>query len=267
MKKTFVIATVASRVGGLLNLLISAKRYIGEWKCNIIAQGYTEEQKEFLSSSLSRLLGMKKLDIKITYIPELIGCFNAKMKAIEVDSDLYMVLEDDMVLVPETDYDLTVQRYLENRDLGIMITHYCRKRELVSGSVMKDYIKRQALVGTGGGMLFDREIRDCLLRELTGHDYLFDDLAWSMCAYINGYKQGIFYGSIAVHQYGQQGGFLEWFKIGDHELPDESLIEVRKRSNARDNNNAVVRMGSEDLKPKAHELYQQNRRMRNEVGL
>lgn len=267
MTKTFIIGTVDNRIAGLLNMLISAKRYIGPWEIVIVAQHYTPEQIASVTGQCRKLFGDEGMrHIHFEFMPDYMGCFGSKMYGLKMyDSDIYLSMDDDMLILPQTDYDRMAELYTEHRELGLLAGHYCRRRESIPRAQVRDRMKTQPLVGTYGGLMFGRELRDLFIAELDGHDVLFDDLAWALTAYTHGFIQGIYYGSLIIHMIGSAGGFKNWFKGDKHELPDPTLVNIQRRKNAGSNENAVVFMGSEDLTQKAHDLYAQNKRTRNEV--
>lgn len=266
MTKTFVIGTVDNRISSLLNMLVSAKRYIGPWEFVIVAQHYTPEQMAFVVDRCRTLFGEQIFHMHFEFMTDYMGCFRSKMYGLKkYDSDIYLSMDDDMLILPQTDYDRMAEVYMEHRELGMLAGHYCWRRESVKNATVKDKLKTQPLVGTYGGLMFGRELRDLFIAEMDGHDVLFDDLGWALTSYTHGYIQGIYYGSLIIHMIGSSGGFKKWFKDDKHELPDPTLINIQHRKNDLTNENAVVFMGSEDLTQKAHDLHNQNKRLRNEV--
>lgn len=265
MTKTFIIGTVDNRIAGLLNMLISAKRYIGPWEIVIVAQHYTPEQIASVTGQCRKLFGDEGMrHIHFEFMPDYMGCFGSKMYGLKLyDSDIYLSMDDDMLILPQTDYDRMAELYVQNPDIGLMSGIYVRKREFIGKATVADKIKRQPLTGTNGGLMFGREIRNLLVEKLYGRDFLFDDLAWALTAYVHGYIQAVYSGSLIVHLVGMPGGFREWAKGDPRELPDASLIEIKRKKNG--NENAIMFMGSEDLTEKAKGLYRQNKRTRNEV--
>ncbi len=266
MVKTFVVGTVDNRLPQLLNMLVSAKRYIGPWEVVIVAQHYMDEQKDLLTGKCRQLFGDKSDHIHIDFMTDYMGCFGSKMWALKrYDSDIYLSMDDDMIILPQTDYDRMADVYVEHRELGLLSGIYVRKHEFIHWAGVEDRLKRQPLTGTNGGLMFSREIRNLLVSRLYGRDFLFDDLAWTLEAYVDGYMNGVYYGSLIVHMAGMAGGFQQWSQGDKRELPDSELINVRRKKGNEGNENAILRMGSDDLTQKARDLHAHNKKLRTEV--
>lgn len=267
MIKTFLIGTVDNRIASLLNMLISAKRYIGSWEFVIVAQHYTDDQKRFVQDTCSGLFGAAAEHIHFFFLPDYMGCFGSKMHGMKCfDSDIWLSMDDDMLILPQTDFDRMAEIYASDLSIGMISGAYCRFPGKTKTHVkhLRGRIKNEPILGTWGGLMFGRELRDLFVTEMDGRDVLFDDLEWSLCSYTHGYENYRYLGSLIVHMVGSAGGFRKFFKDKAHELPDPSLIRIEYRMNDLDNSNAVMYMGSESLKPKAHEMHRRNRRMRLE---
>ena len=265
MVKTFLIGTVDNRIGSLLNMLISARRYIGPWEFIIVAQHYTDEQKQFVLGRCAKLFGESAAHIHFDFIPDYMGCFGSKMYGMKWhDSDIWLSMDDDMLILPETDFDGMAEVYMDSRYLGMLAGIHCSSVDKVptARQKIKARLKNEPILGTTGGLMFGRELRDLFIKERDGRDILFDDLEWSLLSYTHGYENAIYFGSLIVHMIGSAGGFRNFFKNSPHELPDPELINIQYRQNNLDNANAVVFMGSKSLKPKAHALHNHNKRMR-----
>ena len=266
MIKSFLIGTVDNRIGSLLNMLVSSRRYIGPWEIVIVAQHYSESQKQFVTDKCAALFGDASKHIHFDFMPEYMGCFGSKMYGLKHhDSDIWLSMDDDMLILPQTDFDRMAEVYMANRLLGLIVGAYCRIPGKTKSHVrkMKDALEPEPILGTWGGLMFGRELADLFIRERYGRDIQHDDLEWSLLSYINGYENAKYLGSLIVHMVGSSGGFRTYFKMNAaHELPDPSLIKVAFRKNDMDNPNAMVYVGSDDLTPKAHELHRQNKRFR-----
>ena len=266
MIKTFLIGTVDNRISSLLNMLVSARRYIGPWEFVIVAQHYTASQQRYVLDKCAALFGDQAGHIHFDFMPDYMGCFGSKMYGMKNhDSDIWLSMDDDMLILPQTNFDRMADIYAADRSLGMISGAYCRFPGKTKTHIrrMRDKLVPEPILGTWGGLMFGRELGDLFVSERYGRDIQHDDLEWSMLSYVNGYENARYLGSLIVHMVGSKGGFRLYAKgMGAHELPDPSLIRVEFRENDLDNPNAMVYVGSLDLLPRAHELHRHNKRLR-----
>lgn len=221
--KTFVIATTGDRVEGLKKLLVSLYPFFKTgWRALVVAQKYS-------SKSLMDIKSMFGNDVHIFAYDKLIGAHTAKMVAINsVRSNIWCSLDDDMCAIPSTNYDRIAEILDKNRSIGFISGNWARTFKQANKKELQDKLINQKLVFTGGGLLFRDDVAD-IVRKIPNEQYLFDDCLWAMYAYINGYSNYRYLGSVAVHQICTNGGRRSWLKESNNRvLPPVNFLRVRK---------------------------------------
>lgn len=251
MKKTFIIATTGDRAERLENLLISLEPYFQRgWKAVIVAQRYSKKD----------ILTIKKYwgdCSKIICFNNMIGAHSAKVAALKsVNSDIWCSLDDDMFAIPATDYDRISDILSENRNIGFISGNWARTISMAKKKERQDKLVKQKLVFTGGGLLFRDDVAE-IIRNIPNCEYLFDDCLWAMYAYVNGYENYRYLGSIAIHEICTKGGRRTWLKEATSKkvLPPEELLKVRKGKTQSGYNEYLI-CNDSDLTKLAKELHE-----------
>ena len=254
MRKTFIIASTGDRVDGLSSLIISLTPFLNEWKLFVICQCYSEEDA----------MTVKKLvrgNGKVVFLSEMIGPHSAKMIALNnAESDVWCSLDDDMVALPETDYNKIADILAERKDIGFISGNWARTAKQASTKAIDNALIKQKLVYTGGGLLFRDDVAE-IIRNIPNEKYLFDDCLWSMYAYINGYDNYRYTGSIAIHKICTVGGRKTWLKKqrNGRVLPPSEYLVARP---CNDLDGYYICIDS-DLTETAKQLHDKNRELRS----
>jgi hypothetical protein len=264
MKKTFLIATVDNRIAGCKALVESLKRYSDvDWGTVIVAQGYSQEQRDDMTKFISQYKG-----VEIIYVDDYIGAGSAKIMGLQhTRSGIWCSLDDDMLCLERTNYDEMAHILVSRNDIGILVSNWAKTEELCYKKQIRDEIIRQHIVYTGGGLMFRGDVAELLLTKCEDKEWLFDDVQWSMTCYVNGYVNGRYLGSVAKHSVCSVGGRKEWVRQKHRELPDFSLINIRRAFNDKvqaEHDNCYCICLSSDLTDKSHELHKLNRRSQYE---
>jgi len=246
MKKTFVVATTGDRADGLKRLIISLNPFFKSgWEIVSVCQSY--EIKDFLD--IKSLIGQRGKAIRFD---NLIGAHSAKVFALKTfKSDIWCSLDDDMFATPKSDYNRISNILSERKDIGFISGNWARTYNLAMAKNQQDKLIPQKLVFTGGGMVFRDDVAD-IVRHIPDEQYLFDDCLWAMYAYINGYDNFRYLGSVSVHQICSKGGRRTWLKSKpERVLPPEEYLRVRKGSQ-KDGYNEYLICNDSDLTELAH---------------
>lgn len=254
MKKTFIIASTGDRTDSLIRLIISLTPFIKTgWKMAIVCQKYSSSDL----SAIKKLIGHSG---DVFSFSELIGAHSAKMVALQgCKSDIWCSLDDDMFAFENTNYDKIADILNTYDNIGFVSSNWARTFELAKKKNIEDKLQPQRLVFTGGGLLFRDDVAE-IIRNIPNEKYLFDDCLWAMYAYINGYNNYRYLGSIAVHQICSKGGRRTWIastKQQDRVLPPETLLKVRK-GKSKDGYNQFLICSDSDLTKEAHKLHKEN---------
>ena len=257
IEKMFLIPTVGNRISELQKMLLSMQRYKKGWKFVIIAQAYSNSEKMELSDFVKTI----GLDADIVFLKDGVGPARARRVAISsFDADAWIGLDDDMIITPETDYNKMVDIIMDRKDIGLLSSNWARTAELVKERGTKEKLVKQPIVYTGGGLAFRRDFVEMFLEKSPDELWLFDNIAWSLTSYLNGYENYRYLGSICVHKACTKGGRREWVYQGSRVLPDKAFINVRPASN----NKRELELGncwhicdSSDLTEKAKQIHKE----------
>lgn len=210
LSKAFVIVTVSSRIKDLHNLLNSLKKYIPDfhdWDICVLLQDNLG-----LADTLDKSL--------ITHLwiePELMGCNAARIELLNRMGryDVYCNLDDDVEVTEYTNYEPAIRKCLEN-STGFVLTNWARTEKLMMDKVpkMADKFVPQCFIYQGGGMLYTEKIAK-LIRNLPKIQTVFDE-GWPLTAYLHGYTNYRYLGSLAIHRICTKGGMNEYYKQVDY---------------------------------------------------
>lgn len=255
MKKAFVIVTISNRVHDLNNLLHSMAEYVPdfrEWDVCMLMQD---------NLGYRGLVDMQYVTKAYIY-PELLGCNAARLALLKQpdmgDYDIYCNLDDDILLTPYTNYEPAIRKCLLP-DTGFVLTNWARTESLLMAKVpkMKDEFKKQALIYQGGGMLYSNRIAK-LIMELPVVKTVFDE-GWPLTAYLNGYTNYRYLGSLAVHKICTTGGMNSFYKQTDYSQLVNMFPQYIDYKVGKDGKWLIPM--DKDLTPMAKELHKLNKDM------
>lgn len=199
MTKAFVIVSVSDRVDELNELMdsIDALPEMAEFARCLLFQ-----DPDGVADKIKERDRYHTLIVK----PQLMGCHAARVHLLKrIRFDHYVNLDDDMLLTEHTHYaePLTMASI---KGTGFVLTNWARTRALLDAKVpkMERVFKPQIMVYQGGGMVYGDEVAD-LMRALPEIPQTFDH-AWPLTAYINGFRNYRYQGSLAVHKVCTLGG-------------------------------------------------------------
>lgn len=176
------------------------------------------------------------------------------------DVDVWCNCDDDMEFLPgETDYTEAVARVLQH-SVGVVSGNWIRSEAFRKRAVFKrgSFVK-QAIVNMAGGQLYGRKIVR-LLASQEIKPYMFDDVQVALAAYIAGYENFRYQGSLLIHRILAPGGLKVYFNAQKLPTPDPRLVKLRAAARTIyqvDNNWMMPEDG--DLTPYARMLHARNK--------
>lgn len=224
MKVTFVIVSVSDRVHELNELLRSLASF-PKWREFDVCLLFQDPD-----GVSGKIVTPPGVTLHLWRALEKLGCHGARVQLLrrihEASKDpsrgigpydAYVNLDDDMLIVPETDYSPAIEKALL-RDVGFVMTNWARTPGLLAKKVpaMMEVratgrsFTKQIMLYNGGGMAYSEKIA-ALMRELPPVKTAFD-CAWPITSYVNGYTNYVFRGSLAVHRVCGMGGMKTFMK-------------------------------------------------------
>lgn len=178
--------------------------------------------------------------------------------------DVWVQLDDDMEFIPgRTNYAEAIERALQP-GVGVVSCNWVRSE---SPGFMARALRsptlwvRQPIVNMSGGMVYARALVP-VLAETATTPWLFDDTQVGLSAYLAGYENWRYRGSIAIHRILSTGG-MKVLKAGTpHVLPDARWLRSRRSVETScpiDAHNLYIPVSS-DLTPEAHARHLDARR-------
>lgn len=224
MKKTFVIVSVSDRIEQLNALMqgIRNDSRFDDFDICLLYQDYLNNEH----------LLRKDLVTHYFSYPKRLGCNCARIMLLQkIKYDIYCNLDDDMTLMPYTNYEKPIQKLIEDKSSGFILTNWARTESLYEKKIqmMTDKFVKQCFIYQGGGMLYRDDVAD-LIRKLPLQETVFDE-GWALTAYLKGYENYRYLGSVAIHSICTKGGMAQWYKDIDYtklSLLFDDYINYRK---------------------------------------
>lgn len=223
---TFVIVSVSDRINELNNLVngIIADHRFDSYDICLCYQDYMRN---------ADMIQNKDRYATILIEPEKMGCNGARIHLLRhISYDYYINLDDDMELVPQTNYTNAIKKASE-KGTGFVLTNWARSRKALEAKIPKMCEKfiPQTMVYQGGGMVYSEKVAR-LIRKLPIEKTMFDDI-WCITTYINGYTNYRYLGSLALHFICSTGGMRTFMREENPKLAAEKYINYRhgKREN------------------------------------
>ena len=263
MKKTILIVTVNNRIEQFKKLLSSIyiRGQFKEYHIAFTAQMYSQEEINDME---------KFIDERTTgfYLPKGEGPHSARIHTLNnFDSDYWINLDDDMEMTKQTNFDPMIDAIRKDPSIGFISGNWGRTRNIVDKKVLQHKFVKQNIVYTGGGLAYSNEVAN-IIRSIANLQYLFDDIEWSMRAFINGYENYRYLGSVCIHRVVTKGGRENWVRQGKKFLNDDRLVKLIKANNNKyeDQENNYKIPDSSCLTKQAHILHKMNRsKIRNKI--
>lgn len=251
MRKTFIIISVSDRVNDLNHLIETIQtRGFDDYDINLLYQDYLGNESEIKYRERYKNIFVYKNKL---------GCHGARvqlLKNLDLEQyDIFINLDDDMELIPETNYDNAIKKCLEP-STGFVLTNWARNAALAEKKKEKirNEFKKQCFVYQGGGMVYSTKIAR-LMAELPVCHAEFDDI-WSLTSYINGYENYRDMSSLAIHHVCVRGGMRSYMREKIRPLLCKDYVNYRFGKNGIE---ALIPIDS-DLNDKAKHLHRVNKK-------
>lgn len=251
MRVSFVVVSVADRIEQLNTLVdsIIAQPKFDKIELNLMFQG---------PQSVAELIRNRGRYTNVFVVPDKLGCHGARVELLRlIQYDVYINLDDDIELTQHTDYAAPIQHCL-NPGTGFVLTNWARTPELLLKKVpaMKPAFVPQILVYQGGGMVYADKI-GALMRALPATKQTFDT-AWPLTAYLNGYTNYRFLGSLAVHRVCTTGGMSAYLDETPVQTMLERYVRYRRAKRQRGNGHDILIPLDADVLPAARAMHKTN---------
>lgn len=255
MNRAFIIVSVSARIDQLNGLIRSIMMYprFNDYSIHLMFQD---------THGVAPLIANRDRYSTLLVEDHMMGCHAARVRLLNsMRADYYVNLDDDMALCEYTKYEGAIAKAAEP-GTGFVLTNWAKTMKQVHQKALKmeDKFLKQVMIYQGGGMVYRDEIAD-LMRALPEIDQTFDH-TWPLTAYINGFLNYRYLGSLAEHRIGTQGGMLAYLATQAPALLMQQYINFRPRTILRGNGNDYNIPLDGDLRPLAHEEHKRNRQTR-----
>lgn len=174
--------------------------------------------------------------------------------------EVFVFLDDDMEFTTETDFSVPIQRVLDDPGCGIISCNWVRSEApgLRKKARFEHKFLKQPIINMAGGMVMRAEIAE-LIRTHERNPYTFCDIQKALIAYVNGFTNYRYLGSILIHRILESHGLKQSYKVMPFAAPDPAYVSARpcKQTYAFEGQNFYM-PSSSDLTPYAHEQHWAN---------
>lgn len=255
MRRALLVPTVRpAMMHALADSLVFLPR---DWRIYIGLQCYSDDEQSALLNHpqiAARLAGsMTSSQRTPPYLAR------AHILRLAIDKvDIWANLDDDMVILPTVDYDAMMVKALEP-GVGIVSGNWARSAGLLKRHPPVKIMVRQPLVNMAGGMIYTRAVAQAII-SADVMAYHFCDVQAALVAYLAGYDNYRYRGSVILHKIMAPGGLKQSYAEQDFILPDPHWLRVLPSTvtyPGRDTNYHMP--DSSLLTPSAHERHARNR--------
>ena len=199
-KPVFILPSVSDRIEHLNRMIYSIRQ--SPYKDWAIAVYYQDNLNN------AHLVEKRLLDHFIV-VPERIGVGKARLNLLmEIPRYRYYGhIDDDMYLLPQTNY-LPMLDFLDaNPHVAHVMSKWARYEKAIPKLVMgmTHAFYKQILMYTGGGQWYRDDVSE-LYRKPYNIGKKDDETIWTLIAYLAGYENYVYAGSVALHKTLQKGG-------------------------------------------------------------
>lgn len=257
MTKTFLIASLNGRIEGMFRLISSLSKY-SDWNLIAILQQYPKEQQNLIEMHCDTIFHNRS---HVLISNDASGPHLARCIAFDkYKSDVWCILDDDMFAIEGlTDYNTMADIVFSKSNIGFLSGNWRKTKGMAEKVQIKPSLLKQNIVYTGGGMLFRQDVAD-IIKNIPRVQYLFDNPLWSIYAYVNGYDNFRYLGSMAVHEICTVGGRRKWISENNKykSLPPAEWLRVRRGKGKAGCFDEYLICDSSDITDTAHELHNKN---------
>lgn len=220
----FVIVSVSERLAAL-NTMLESLRADPRWDAMDIGI--------FFQDPVGVAPGIKAEEYRVEHlivVPDKRGAHVARVQLLQhlegKGYDTYISMDDDMLLGPLTNYGPIVEKCHEP-GVGLVTTNWAQSPALLEKKRLKmaETFTPQIMMYCGGGQAFSEEVATIMRRLPTDKIATFE-CGWAITAYVHGYVNLYYRGSVTLHYALTSGGMklvrgfhplnvvgAEWFRL------------------------------------------------------
>jgi hypothetical protein len=250
-----MVPTVRADLFATFLRTFSATPALAGWRLYPVIQGWSKEE-------LARVQAMSEWG-RVTQAvvqdeKEAPYVLRVRTMCLHEDVDVWCNCDDDMEFLPgETDYSEAVARVLEPHT-GVVSANWIRSEGFRQRAVFKKgSFVGQAIVNMAGGQLYARKIVRLLAAQPLV-PYMFDDVQVGLAAYVAGYDNYRYQGSLLIHRILMPGGLKVYFNTRTLPKPNPRLVTLRSSKKVYVVDNNYLMPVDDDLTPYARLLHDRN---------
>ncbi len=184
----------------------------------------------------------------------------------EFPADIYVNCDDDMIPLPGlTHWNVMASKLMCEQDIGVISGNWARSRAMLKHRSPMDEYVFQPITNMAGGQMYRRDVAEWLANNpyCPVEPYMFDDIQASLTAYVGGWRNARYRGSVLIHEILMPGGLKAQFAT-DATLrqPDLALLKTRQSKPVYHVDNNYLMPVAADIQPLAHQLHRTNREAR-----
>jgi len=252
MRRAILVPTVRP---DMMATFMRSLSFLGPaWKVYIGFQGYTDAQVAGVLGGPEghRVAGYERMERTPPYVAR------ARMLARWRDEvDVWVSCDDDMEMLASVDYETLALRALEP-SVGVVSGNWAKSESHLRNSRFEVRFVRQPIVNMAGGMCYARKVVDVLLAAPV-QPYMFCDVQVALLAYVAGFENFRYLGSLILHKIMSKGGLLQSYAQREFDLPPADLMTVVPAAGGAVKMNNYYMPSAKQLLPRAHELHRANR--------
>lgn len=170
--------------------------------------------------------------------------------------DFWCSMDDDMELLATVNYGKILEK-LQEPGVGVVSGNWVKHETFLKRIQPVNEFVEQPLVNMAGGQMFGREIVDILITGKVA-PYRFCDIEVAIKAYVKGYRNFRYRGSLIIHRIMAKDGLIKTVREYPMELPDSTLIVPRMCDSTGPMGPNYFMPGSKEVTKYAHELHTLN---------
>lgn len=256
MRKTLFLPSVRPQM--MMTFLTSLDHLPDSWDLLVAFQAYSQEDMSLLrtNKNFARITDYIKFTNRQDPYPTRVAMYQKW----EARYDVWGSMDDDMEFLPTVNYDPIVERVIQP-GIGVVSGNWVRHETFLKRIKPIEQWITQPLINMAGGQFFASKIVDILLKgEIK--PYLFCDIEVALKAYVEGYQNFRYRGSLIIHRTMAKQGLAQTFREHEMAIPDPSLCKVRPCAQTIKVGNNWHMPITKDVTPLAHYHHKKKREKR-----
>jgi hypothetical protein len=202
---------------------LNSLKYLEGWDLLLCTQAYTKEDWSLLKRSpqFHRITDILEYPERRFPYPTRIEMYRKWYG----QYDVWCSMDDDMELLSTVNYQPMLDKCLEP-GVGVISGNWVKHESFLKRIGPAEEWIEKPLVNMAGGQIFSTKIIDILL-ESDVKPYLFCDIEVALKAYVKGYTNYRYRGSLIIHRIMAKAGLSRTFREFVMELPNPKYCRVR----------------------------------------